>query len=402
MFKDDLTRTSFVDRLLKSDEVKNTLEIFPRKAVFGQLSSSNQDNAVTLISEIAIKIAKLLLPKDAEEGASALLRRMTENPKFRCFALPDFDETKPNSYDEWTKNPVVAAIKSALTKLGFCDQQLREQLLSLLIDYPKDWLKRQLGVGRVVLNKAIDHATAFGPGMRPTFATKLSRDRRTGRKEEVLLTWMERKENSESSPEIRRDHSGRLVQQATTYRVNNRYQGYSKYCNDASVEDYPAYSRAHFYLRNKEMGLVDSKSEAGLCPNCYRYGTEAWARVEVCVKLIYAVTDPQRKQSLDQINTFRNYFTRGGLFYQSLAQINTCSDWCCRLALSDPFDEDLQSACDDHEHSHRDQTLLVCDEFFRRIILDGQVLVGEKEFPAQMNNGGSTRAQHLRDGLVRA
>jgi hypothetical protein len=33
-----------------------------------------------------------------------------------------------------------------------------------------------------------------------------------------------------------------------------------------------------------------------------------------------------------------------GLFYQSLAQINACSDWCCRLALSDPFDEDLLSA----------------------------------------------------------
>ena len=401
MFKDDLTRTSFVDRLLKSDDVKSSLEIFPRKAVFGQLSSSNQDNAVTFISEIAIKIAQLLLPKDAEKGASALLRRMTVNTKFRCFVLPASDETKPNSYDEWTANPVVAAIKSALTKLGFCDQQLREQLLSPLSDYPKDWLKRHFGVGRMVVNKAIDHANAYGPGLRLTVAIKLSRDRRTGPKEEFLLTWMERRENIESSPEIRRYHSGRLVQEATTYRVNNRYQGYSKYCSDALAEDYPCYSRAHFYLRNKEMGLVDSKSEAGLCPNCYRYGIEARARVEVCVKLIYTVTDPKRKQSLDQINTFRNYFTRGGLFYQSLATINACSDWCCRLALSDPFDEDLQSACDDHEHSHRDQTLLTSDDFFRRIILYGQVLVGEKEFPVQMNSGGSARAQHLRDGLFR-
>jgi hypothetical protein len=246
------------------------------------------------------------------------------------------------------------------------------------------------------MNKAID---AYGPGLRPTVATKLSRDRRTGPKEDFILSWIERKENSESSPEIRRDHSGRLVQEATTYRVNNRYQGDSKYCSDALAEDYPIYSRAHFYLCNKEMGLVDSKSEAGLCPNCYRYRT--WARVEVCVKLIYAVTDPKRKQSLDQINTFRNYFTRGGMFYQSLDKISACSDWCCRLALSDPFDEDLQSACDDYEHSHRDQTLLACDEFFRRIILDGQVLVGEKEFPVQINNGGSARAQHLRDGLIR-
>jgi hypothetical protein len=64
-------------------------------------------------------------------------------------------------------------------------------------------------------------------------------------------------------------------------------------------------------------------------------------------------------------------------------------------------DEDLQSACDDHEHSHRDQTLLACGEFFRRVILDGQVLVGEKEFPVPMNKGRSARAQRLRDGLIR-
>jgi hypothetical protein len=62
---------------MKSDEVKSSLDIFPRKAVFGQLSSSNQDNAITIISEIAIKIAQLLLPKEAEKGASTLLLRMT-------------------------------------------------------------------------------------------------------------------------------------------------------------------------------------------------------------------------------------------------------------------------------------------------------------------------------------
>jgi hypothetical protein len=197
---------------------------------------SNQDNAVTIISEMAIKIAQLLLTKDANKGASTL-RRMTENPKLRCFAIPDSEETKPNSYDEWAANPMVAAIRSALTKLGVCHQQLREQLLSLLGDYPKSWLQRHFGVGRLVVNKAIDHVNAYCPGLRPAVATKLSRDRRTGRKEKFLLTWMERKENSESSPEIRRDHSSRLVQQATTYRVNNRYQGYSKYCSDASAEE---------------------------------------------------------------------------------------------------------------------------------------------------------------------
>jgi hypothetical protein len=89
------------------------------------------------------------------------------------------------------------------------------------------------------------------------------------------------------------------------------------------------YSRAHFYLCNKEMGLIDLKSDAGLCMKCFRYGTEAWARMEVCVKLIYAVINPQRKKSVDQINKFCSYFTRGGPIYQSLAQTNVCFDWCC-------------------------------------------------------------------------
>jgi hypothetical protein len=52
--------------------------------------------------------------------------------------------------------------------------------------------------------------------------------------------------------------------------------------------------------------------------------------------------------------------------------------------------------------NHRDQTLLACEAFFRRIILNGQqVLVGEKERPVQMNNSGFARAQHHRDGLMR-
>jgi hypothetical protein len=104
---------------------------------------------------------------------------------------------------------------------GFRYQNMCEEPLSLLSDL------------RVVVNNAIDHANAYGPGLRPTVVTKLARDRRTGRKEECLLVLTERRENRETSPEIRRNHSGQLVHQATTYRVNYRYQGYSKYCSDA-------------------------------------------------------------------------------------------------------------------------------------------------------------------------
>jgi hypothetical protein len=187
---------------------------------------------------------------------------MTENPRFRKFALPDLDDSQ-ESYAKWTANPVVSAIKSALTTLGRRDQGLREQLLSLVSGYPKSWLQNHLGVGRVLVNNAIDLASSVGPGMHPAVVKKLERDRRTRKKEEFLLKWMERKENSESSPEIRRDHSGQLMQQTTTYRVINQYNGYKKYCSDSTKDGFPHYSRAHFYLRNKEMGLIDSKSVAG-------------------------------------------------------------------------------------------------------------------------------------------
>jgi hypothetical protein len=58
---------------------------------------------------------------------------------------------------------------------------------------------------------------------------------------------------------VRRDYYGRLKQQYSTYRVNNRYQGYSIYWSDTLAEDYPFDSRAHFHLRNKEIGLVSRR-----------------------------------------------------------------------------------------------------------------------------------------------
>jgi hypothetical protein len=66
----------------------------------------------------------------------------------------------------------------------------------------------------------------------------------------------------------------------------------------------------------------------------------------------------------------------------------------------------------DQEHSQCDETILACDEFFRKVIFDGRVLVGEKEVSclessndgtatAQHLNDGTATAQHLRDGLIR-
>ena len=64
------------------------------------------------MSDIAIKVAKVLLPKDTEDGARVLLQRMQENKSFRQFALPTLD-TSNESFEQWIQNPVVGSIKGA-------------------------------------------------------------------------------------------------------------------------------------------------------------------------------------------------------------------------------------------------------------------------------------------------
>jgi hypothetical protein len=165
MFQGDVSRQTFVKRLLGSAEVNASTEIFPRCGVFDDLSESNQANVVTVMTDVAIKIVQLLLPRDAEKGAASLLERMMQNPRFQRFALPNLNNTSRSSYEEWVKNPVVSSIKQAVTMLGKTNQPLREQLRSLLSpNYPKSWLQEHFEVGRTTTMRAADHAKAFGAG----------------------------------------------------------------------------------------------------------------------------------------------------------------------------------------------------------------------------------------------
>jgi hypothetical protein len=140
----------------------------------------------------------------------------------------------------------------------------------------------------------------------------VTRNRHVGPVEEFLVIWMKRKDNCKSSPEIRRNRAGVLMQQVTTCRVLKRNSGYDMYKADVLAEGHPHDSKAHFYLRNKEMGLVDSKSEARLCPNCNRYGTES------CIEFLYPASDPGRRNALNKVDQLQSYFVSGGPFKYSL------------------------------------------------------------------------------------
>jgi hypothetical protein len=67
---------------------------------------------------------------------------------------------------------------------------------------------------------AKDHAKAVGPGLHPEVETPVERNRRYGPKKRSL--WLERSENVEYSPEIKRLRSGELVKESIKYIQQGR------------------------------------------------------------------------------------------------------------------------------------------------------------------------------------
>jgi hypothetical protein len=132
---------------------------------------------------------------------------------------------------------------------------------------------------------------------------------------------------------------------------------------------------------------------------------ENWAKIRTCIGFLYPASDPERSKALEKVDEFQNYFVHGGPFYRSLAEDSDCYDYCCRFAMSDPFDVNHQSLCDNHEHTGRDRSVIELDELFRTMIHDSQVMVAEKVFnvTATVGDKGATisgMVQHFRDGTV--
>jgi hypothetical protein len=69
MFREALSRKAFVDRLLQSNKVSKSSSVYPRArrgGLFEGLPASHQSNVVHSMTDIAIVMAQLLLPKDAK------------------------------------------------------------------------------------------------------------------------------------------------------------------------------------------------------------------------------------------------------------------------------------------------------------------------------------------------
>jgi hypothetical protein len=103
------------------------------------------------------------------------------------------------------------------------------------------------------------------------------------------------------------------------------------------------FSQSHFCVRQDNFGLVNPKSDAGLCPNLHSYGEETWNDVNQCIKLLYSPTNALRHSALEKAKRFRDYFRRSGPFFSSLSRSDDCLDWCWQYSLSDPFEVNFQS-----------------------------------------------------------
>jgi hypothetical protein len=84
---------------------------------------------------------------------------LSYNTTFKRFALPNIavDSSSEESYVQFTQNPVVLAIKTALETLGTKDQKHRFSLASLLSMYPQDWVTRYVDkLGKTTMRNAKD------------------------------------------------------------------------------------------------------------------------------------------------------------------------------------------------------------------------------------------------------
>jgi hypothetical protein len=103
--------------------------------------------------------------------------------------------------------------------------------------YPLGWVTCYVGkLGKTTMRNAKDLSIAVGPGLRPVFETPVESNRGCDPEKEFLPLWLQRTENMEHSPEIKRLRSGGVLKKSIMYRISNEHKGYEKFNKDARKE----------------------------------------------------------------------------------------------------------------------------------------------------------------------
>jgi hypothetical protein len=164
--------------------------------------------------------------------------------------------------------------------------------------YPQDWVTRYVGkVGKTTMRNAKDLSSAVGPSQ--PFKRQKEPTEWCKRRLSVTVAAADRKCGAPKCLRL-----GELVKESIKYRILHWYEGCEKHNKDAKKEDFPVYSHSYFYIRQDKLGLVHPESDAGLCPNCHRYGEETWDDVYQCIELLYQCGNLHMKISRDSVSTF--------------------------------------------------------------------------------------------------
>ena len=146
-FGQTFARQHFVSQVLEfsRSQSSDSGHIFPRTKNFVDLSERQQwNNIAYVMSALAVKIARLLLPNDrtTDNSIPTLLNAMSNNILFKRLTLPDENTAKKDRLIEQRIEQSLQSRVQLLTsvvRIRRCEA-LRVQLVSLLSSYPSTWV----------------------------------------------------------------------------------------------------------------------------------------------------------------------------------------------------------------------------------------------------------------------
>ena len=209
-------------------------------------------------------IAKAFCPQDANRLVAALYHSISGNATVVNGGA--------KKYTDWSKQSLVQLLLAEFQKSKKGDR--RKKILSWVAaaSIKRRWIAKLFNVSQDSIRTALRHATVWSPGGEKVRVSLRKRSYHPSARAVFLEKWI--KDNTEHDPAGIKDRKTRLLP---------RNSGYNLYVQDAKSAGCPGgkpYSRSRFYSHPLQQGICNAKCRAGLCSNCFRYGTYVFDYLE--------------------------------------------------------------------------------------------------------------------------
>ena len=305
-------------------------------------------------------IAKAFCPQDANRLVTALYHSI----------LGDVAVVNggAKTYTDWSKQRLVQLLLAEFQKSKKGDR--RKKILSWIAatSIKRKWIAQLFGVSHASIRTALRHANVWLPGGEKVRLSLCKRSYRPSARAVFLKKWIQ--DNIEHDPAGIKGKKSRLLP---------RNSGYNLYVQDAKLAGCPGgkpYSRSRFYSHPLQKGICNSKCRAGLCSNCFRYGTYVFDCLEQQAIEIATLMKPvlhfDIKKWKKSFNRVKKYFQRHGMFQRNLKMSCTNIHHCLSFCLSHPTNSMYQHKCE-HEHTEVDNVCLLRDRLWKELydFIDG-------------------------------